>query len=61
MAQAKDKLHYVMSWESHVNQLSGIAWALSDRDDGSYERLHEIQKELKELIKKAADQDFKGE
>ena len=61
MAQAKDKTQYITAWNIHVDQLSGLSWPLSERTDMSYERFLEIKQELKGLILKAAEQEFKGE
>jgi predicted RNA-binding protein with EMAP domain len=60
MAKADSKSEYVDSWNSHIDTLTRIGFNLEDSED--YDRLQELQKELKEITEKAADsQDWSSE
>lgn len=58
--QAKDKEHYIKSWDEHVKQLSFLGYPLmeSSKENELYDELIQIQNRLNQLIKIAADNDF---
>ncbi len=60
MATAKNKDEYAQAWNSHIDELSllGSALIISDTDAKNYMKLKELQKQLKELVKIAADIDY---
>jgi len=65
MSQAKDKDHYIKSWNAHIQTLSSLGMPLLDTPRrgsmGYYEELTLIQARLEELVLIAADEDFKDE
>lgn len=49
--QQKTSIHdYIHNWNNHINELSRLAWNLSEKD---YNKLKEIQNELEILMQKA--------
>jgi hypothetical protein len=59
MTKADNPEEFEESWNSHIDTLTRLGWSLEEED---YEELKNLQEELKELVKKASDnQDFEGD
>lgn len=59
MSKAKDKQQYISTWNSHITKLSYLGNPLLGT--GNLEELIRTIQRLKELVKIAADEDFKDE
>lgn len=56
--QARDKQHYIETWEAHIDQLVSLGMPLIDADRKHWPELQAIQARLKELTAIAADQTY---
>ena len=64
MLEAKDRDHYVNSWNSYIQQLNKLGMPLiktSDKERDCFMELKECMDKLKELVIVAADIDFPEE
>ena len=56
-----DKNRYIETWNSHIQQLTTLGLPLIYAEDGLFDELTRIQDRLEELVKIAADEDFKDD
>ena len=52
---ARDKQHYIVSWESYISQLNDLIWSTDEKDGKT---LQDAVNQLKEIVKNNANRAF---
>lgn len=58
MGEARSRAHYRMVWEEEIKRLNTLGWSITGED---MKRVKEIQDELREIVKRGAQEVKKPE